>query len=100
MSAQLFYSLNCHEGDMLSTICSAKQKSIQMCAELRHCQRWVTNRERQRVPQWRTRDGKTSAMWQIHCLNKNAPTLTSCCFDNLGLIFINLSKQHQLIVNN
>jgi len=31
-----------------------------MCAELRHCQRWVTNRERQRVPQWRTRDGKTS----------------------------------------
>jgi len=31
-----------------------------MCAELRNCQRWVTNRERQRVPQWRTRDGKTS----------------------------------------
>ena len=31
-----------------------------MCAELRHCQRWVTNRERQRVPQWRSRDGKTS----------------------------------------
>ena len=45
---------------MLSTICSAKQKSLQMCAELRHCQRWVTNGERQRVPQWRTRDGKTS----------------------------------------
>jgi len=42
---------------MLSTIRSAKQKSLQMCAELRHCQRWVTNRERQRVPQWRTRDG-------------------------------------------
>ena len=32
-----------------------------MCAELRHCKKWVTNRERQRVPQWRTcRDGKTS----------------------------------------
>ena len=31
-----------------------------MCAEMRHCQRWVTNRERQRVPQWRTRDRKTS----------------------------------------
>ena len=45
---------------MLSIICSAKQKSLQMCAELRHCQRWVTNRERKRVPQWRTRDGKTS----------------------------------------
>jgi len=45
---------------MLSTICSAKQKSLQMCAELCHCQRCVTNRERQRVPQWRTRDGKTS----------------------------------------
>jgi len=45
---------------MLSTICSTKQKSLQMCAELRHCQRWVMNRERQRVPQWRTRDGKTS----------------------------------------
>jgi len=43
---------------MLSTICSAKQKSLQMCGELRHCQRWVTNRKRQRVPQWRTRDGK------------------------------------------
>ena len=42
------------------TLCSAKQKSLQMCAELRHCQRWVTNRERQRVPQSRTRDGKTS----------------------------------------
>jgi len=41
----------CHEGAMLSTICSAKQKSLQMCAELRHCQRWVTNTERQRVPQ-------------------------------------------------
>ena len=39
------YSLDCHEGAMLSTICSAKQKSLQMCAELRHCQRWVTNRE-------------------------------------------------------
>jgi len=47
---------------MLSTICSAKQKTLQICAELRHCQRWVTNRERQRVPQWRTRDGKTSAL--------------------------------------
>jgi len=34
---------------MLSTICSAKQKSLQMCAELRHCQRWVTNGEWQRV---------------------------------------------------
>jgi len=34
---------------MLSTICSAKQQSLQMCAELRHRQRWVTNRERQRV---------------------------------------------------
>ena len=46
---------------MLSTICSAKQKSLQMCAELRHCQRWVTNGERQlQVPQWWTRDGKTS----------------------------------------
>ena len=45
---------------MLSTICSTKQKSLQMYAELRQCQRWVTNRERQRVPQWRTRDGKTS----------------------------------------
>jgi len=45
------YSLNCHEGAMLSTICSAKQKSLQMCTELRHCQRWVTNRVRQRVPQ-------------------------------------------------
>ena len=45
---------------MLSTTCSAKQKSLQMCAELCHCQRCVTNRERQRVPQWRTRDGKTS----------------------------------------
>jgi len=33
MSAQ-HYSLNCHEGAMLSTICSAKQKSLQMCAEL------------------------------------------------------------------
>ena len=31
-----------------------------MCAELRHCQWWVTNGERQRVPQWRTRDAKTS----------------------------------------
>jgi len=31
-----------------------------MCAELRHCHRWVTNRQRQRVSQWRTRDGKTS----------------------------------------
>jgi len=28
---------------MLSTTCSAKQKSLQMCAELRHCQRWVMN---------------------------------------------------------
>ena len=53
------YSLNCHKGIMLSTICSTKQKSLQMYAELRHCQRWVTNRQRQRVPQWRTRDGKT-----------------------------------------
>jgi len=44
---------------MLSTVCSAKQKSLQMCAELRYCQRWVTNRERQRVPQWWTRDRKT-----------------------------------------
>jgi len=26
---------------MLSTICWAKQKSLQMCAELRHCQRWA-----------------------------------------------------------
>jgi len=45
---------------MLSTIWSAKQKSLQMCAELRHCQRRVTNGKRQRVPQCRTRDGKTS----------------------------------------
>jgi len=57
---------------MLSTICSAKQKSLQMCAELRHCQRWVTNRERQRVPQWRTRDEKTSLsisrrLWSKYC---------------------------------
>ena len=59
MSATI-YSLSCHEGAVLSTICSAKQKSLQMCAELRHCQRWVTDRERQWVPQWRTRDGKTS----------------------------------------
>ena len=29
------YSLNCHEGAMLSTICLAKQKSLQICAELR-----------------------------------------------------------------
>ena len=35
----------------LWTICSAERKSFQMCAELRHCQRWITNRERQRVPQ-------------------------------------------------
>jgi len=50
---------------MLSTICSAKQKRIQMCAELRHCQRWVMNRERQRVPQWRTIDEKTSvSLWR------------------------------------
>jgi len=47
---------------MLSTICSAKQKSLQMCTELRYCQRWVTNREWQRDPQWRTRDGKTSRL--------------------------------------
>jgi len=25
------------------------ETSLQMCAELRHCQRWVTNRERQRI---------------------------------------------------
>ena len=50
---------------MLSTICSAKQKRLQMCAELRHCQRWVTNRQRQRVPQWRTRDGKTSVSYNL-----------------------------------
>jgi len=59
------YSLNCHKGAMLSTICSAKQKSLQMCAELRHCQRWVTDRERQRVPQCRTRDGKTSPLQNV-----------------------------------
>ena len=56
---------------MLSTICSAKQKSLQMCAELRHCQRWVTNGERQRVPQWRTRDGKT-----LHTLQASLCSVT------------------------
>jgi len=42
-----------------ASVCWRAIKSLQMCAELRHCQRWVTNRKRQRVPQWRTRDGKT-----------------------------------------
>ena len=57
---------------MLSTICSA------MCAELRHCQRWVTNRERQRVPQWRTRDGKTSLSVSCRSWSRYRQIATCC----------------------
>jgi len=64
---------------MLSTICSAKQKSFQMCPELRHCQRWVTNRERQRVPQWRTRDGKTSLSVVSRRSRSMYRQIAACC---------------------
>ena len=66
---------------MLSTICSVKQKSLQMCAELHHCQRWVTNRERQRVPQWRTRDGKPSFLNSFISRNKE---ITIYNYSSLG----------------
>ena len=49
-----------------------------MCAELHHCQRWVTNREWQRVPQWRTRDGKTSL--SVGCrLRSRYRQIAACC---------------------
>ena len=69
MSVQLFTA---------KTVTKAKQKSLQMCAELRHCQRWVTDRERQRVPQWRTRDGKTSLSVSCHSKSRYCQ-IAACC---------------------
>jgi len=61
------YSLNCHEGAVISSVCSAEQNNLQICAELRLCQRWVTNRHRRWLPWWQTGGHKERTL--VVCLS-------------------------------
>jgi len=55
------YSINCHGGAMLmSHMLYTEQNSLQKRTELSRCQWWVTNWQRERLPQDRTRNSKTS----------------------------------------